>query len=247
MEIDLVLPTQRILVLGRHYLDVEIRTERHKVLNSSADFDIYSLFPPLPTSSFTIDTSSPHFASEDPLPAFNPHQYDTIVGLTMYNEDQEALERSLRGVLRKSVGGKNLVVKKTLVVVIVDGVRELMKSEKREFVQMLEEWRLYDKDAVESTLKLWRTRPELKPKDCCFVFQSKIDLSKLQEELASCRQPWLPAYSASAPIPLIYSPDGLDILFVVKLDNRRKLHSHLWLMYVFAQTIDPGILIVLFI
>lgn len=163
----------------------------------------------------------------------------------MYNEDQEALERSLRGVLRKSVKGKNVVMGRTLAVVIVDGVRELMKTEKRELVQMLEEWRLYDRNAVESTLKLWRTKPELKPRDCCFVFQSKIDLSELQSEETSSRQPWLPAYSPSLPVPIIYSPGGLDILLVVKPDNRRKLHSHLWLMYVFAQTIDPGVLIVL--
>ena len=224
---------------------MEIRTERHKVLNSSADFDIYRLFPPNNDPTFSVNTSSPHFASAEPLSTLRPHQYNTVIGLTMYNEEVEDLERSLRGVLRKSTRGKNVMIEKSLVIVIVDGVRELMRPEKRGLVNALEAWEVYDRNAVERTLKLWREKPELKPKDCCFVFQSKIDMQELQSEPNYRCKPWMPAYSSSLPIPLIHSNGGLDILLVVKPDNRRKLHSHLWLMYVLARSICPAILIVL--
>lgn len=163
----------------------------------------------------------------------------------MYNEELEDLERSLRGVLRKSTRGKNVMIEKSLVIVIVDGVRELMRPEKRGLVSALEAWELYDRHAVERTLKLWREKPELKPKDCCFVFQSKIDVQELQPEPNYRCKPWMPAYSSSLSIPIIHSNGGLDILLVVKPDNRRKLHSHLWLMYALARSICPSILIVL--
>ena len=174
------------------------------------------------------------------------NKYNSIIGLTMYNEGEEELFRSMKGVLTDF--GSCLQVDRTLVVVIVDGMTQLHKNDS--FVQKLEQkYQIYNKAQAEEFLREhqkdrfarkqsfreWKAEVKLGTAealidssvgsylDCAILFQGCLALS--------CND-LLPALPGG-PLP------SVDVFFVVKAENRKKLHSHLWLLSGFCRAIKP--------
>ena len=186
--------------------------------------------------------------------------YENIMGLTMYNEGQEEVLYSLRGIWRNihAAGSKNRYFGRTLVVCIVDGYAELHKQTAL-LSTLANVYKLYSKPMVEKALKAYA---ELKKN---WEMQFRKDLEKAKEEHMKHLNSNPSDTHKSYEIPIgnrdvvfafesrltmgssdLYAvgegttdKPAMDVLFVVKAENRKKLHSHLWLFYGFCMMYQP--------
>lgn len=190
-----------------------------------------------------------------------PGYYKNVMGVTMYNEGQEEFLYTLRGIWRnvKFAADKNKPFGRTLVVVLVDGYQELHKNQP--LLEVLEHrYKLYSKPAVvkalaayEALKKTWKNKYqtdldtqksyhnkmfgnathtthneypiEVEDMDLAFAFESRLSLGSSDMFATTDNSQESPA---------------LDVLFMVKAENKKKLHSHLWLFYGFCMHFDPN-------
>jgi len=176
--------------------------------------------------------------------------YENVMGLTMYNEGQEEVLYSLRGIWRNlhAARRRNIEFGNTLVVILVDGYTELHKNAAL-LATMESCYKLYSKSTVEEALKVyasWKKAWDLKNiekldklkadykdeevifsidnRDLAFAFETRLtmgasDLYAVNEDTEE--------------------KPAMDVLFVVKAENKKKLHSHLWLFYGFCIQFKP--------
>lgn len=189
-----------------------------------------------------------------------PGYYKNVMGVTMYNEGQDEFLFTLRGIWKnvKFAAEKGLPFGKTLVIVLVDGYQELHRN--KPLLEVLEHrYKLYSKSAVEKALKAyeelkksWRNNYqtaldkqkshhfhlhnsdqsthrvydiEVEDKDLAFAFESRLALGSSDMFATTDNSQESPA---------------IDVLFMVKAENKKKLHSHLWLFYGFCMHFNPN-------
>lgn len=172
--------------------------------------------------------------------------YKSIVGLTMYNEGEDELFLSMKGIITDL--GSTSETDRALVVVIVDGMTQLHKDDS--FVQKLEHrYRLYNKAQAEDFLRNYREdRSTRKPR--FREWKAKVKSGKTEELIDSSVGSYLDcailfkgclALSCNdlEPTRPGSSLPSVDVFFMVKAENRKKLHSHLWLLLGFCRRISP--------
>lgn len=186
--------------------------------------------------------------------------YENVMGLTMYNEGQEEMLYSLRGIWRNLYTAKRRQrhFGKSLVVILVDGYAELHKN--AALLGTLESrYKLYSKTAVEEALNVYASWKK------AWEIQYTKDLEACKKENLEHLRGNPEDTHRTFPIPIgnrdlafafetrltmgasdLYAVNegttekpALDVLFVVKAENKKKLHSHLWLFYGFCMKFRP--------
>ena len=189
-----------------------------------------------------------------------PGYYKNVMGATMYNEGQDEFLYTLRGIWKnvKFAAEKNKKFGRTLLIVLVDGYQELHKN--KPLLEVLENrYKLYSKSVIEKALKAyealkknWRSDYQsslnqqkarhhethhddfktpriydinVQDLDIAFAFESRLSLGSSDMFATTDDTQEIPA---------------LDVLFVVKAENKKKLHSHLWLFYGFCMHFNPN-------
>lgn len=251
----------QLIKLSTSHSDCSSKIEEKEVPGGIDKFLIYSLFEPGPREPTLLpftDERNLHdyfllsnFHAETLSEGANArikdeYKYSNVIGMTVYNEDYGEMVESLRGVLLK--GGKhNLELEKTVVVIVVDGCDILnQKNDKKKTLRKeLKALGLYDKKKVKSLRKHWDATK--KPSDeVCFVFESDIALQEDSFPSPNCcsKMLWQRYPTQKSTLRRKQAGDGdvdasVRTLFVVKPYNKKKLHSHLWLMYGFCIFLNP--------
>jgi len=225
-----------------------LRTQKfkHHYTPAHRGFDAYELFTDLAAG--TLEPSSTKEVVLETLR--RGERYRNVIGLTMYNEGQEELLFSLKGIWRnlRTARRKGRAFKRPLVVILVDGYAELHK--KAALLAALESsYKLYSKSVVEEALqqyagqkKVWdfqytqdleatkhadSQNPQQVPvahRDIAFAFETRLTMGTSD------------LYAVSEDTE---DKPALDVLLVVKAENLKKLHSHLWLFYGFCMLLKP--------
>lgn len=167
----------------------------------------------------------------------------------MYNEGEEEFYCSLKGIITDF--GTQLAENRALVVVIVDGMEQLHKN--KLFVQKLEKkYGLYNRTDAEAFKKAFDADKAIRKKAVnTWKEQYKLDPTELDS---------IDAYLDSAvvyegrlaigvgdvvaAVGSYQDEPSVDVLFMVKAENRKKLHSHLWLFLGFCRYFQPEIVFV---
>lgn len=186
--------------------------------------------------------------------------YTNVMGLTMYNEGQEEVLYSLRGIWRNLRTSERRMREfgKTLVVILVDGYGELHKN--KALLSTLETfYKLYSKSTVEEALEIYANWKK------SWEAQYARDLATMKKENFEHLKDNPGDTHRIIPIPVsnrdlvfafetrltmgasdLYAVNegtkdkpAMDVLFVVKAENKKKLHSHLWLFYGFCMLFQP--------
>lgn len=181
-----------------------------------------------------------------PSTVFDDCCYKSVIGLTMYNEGEEELFRSMRGIVGDF--GSCLLTDRTLVVVIVDGMTQLNKD--NSFVEKLEQrYKIYNKQQAEDFLRDHQN-DRFARKQAFREWKAEVKLGNTEALIDSSVGSYLDcailfkgclALSCNDLLPV--APGGplpsVDVFFVVKAENRKKLHSHLWLLLGFGRALKP--------
>ena len=109
---------------------------------------------------------------------------------------------------------------------------------------MLTSWNLYDEDYIEDYLNkngkpndiIYENNNEEEKEqeieETCFLFEGKLKYQTVSEELKENSE----CNSQDKSI--------IDVIFLTKQDNSKKLHSHLWLYRVFCMDCNPEFVVV---
>ena len=257
----------QLLKLSEHYTGCSTRNELKEVSGGTDSFLVYSLFEPglrEPTlRPYTDEVNHEDYfllrmlhsgslqeGSQSRLK--DSFRYSNIIGMTLYDENLGEIVESMRGVLLR--GSKaNLDLDSTLVVIIADGC-EVLNQEKKEKVALresLKELGLYEEERVKGMRRHWDSG-EKPSEEVCFVFESDLTL----EEDDTLRPGFLGEtfwqnYKHAESKLKRFNPQDPDngvghvrVLFVVKPYNKKKLHSHLWLMFGFCIFLNPSLIFV---
>lgn len=181
--------------------------------------------------------------------------YENVIGVTMFNEGERELLSTLRGIWRNvhTASRNNSSFGNCLVVILVDGYSELHK--KTALVSTLEEkYKLYSKSVVDSYIYQYVDAKKR------YTDQYKENLKALKEEYSKevdkqkiyNTTPWYYdlAFAFESRLAMgamdlhvvdeeMTDEPAMDVLFVVKAENKQKLHSHLWLFYGFCMLFEP--------
>lgn len=152
-------------------------------------------------------------------------EYSKVIGISLYNETYNELESTLISIFKnrqhESSGGK-FFLNKTLVVIISDGVDYLDKSIKENF----KTFKLFDSDIIKSNY----TEEEKKNNnDITFFFQGELGYNLKENSKENTT-----------------SLNILKVVFGVKTENKKKLHSHMLLLMICCRKIKPEYVIVSF-
>ena len=156
--------------------------------------------------------------------------YKSVIAITMYNEDLVSLTDTLSGVFENRISNwKNTkLLAKTLVIIISDGCEVLNKNE--DVKKKLEEWKLYSEEEIKPYLN-----KEVN-KDLGFIFEGKLRYST---EVNIYKQD---VFNTLA----LENDEIIDIIFMTKEKNKKKLNSHLWLYKYFCKKWPADYIVVRF-
>ena len=252
----------QLLKLSRRHSGCTAKEELKQVDGVEDKFLVYSLFEPMlrePTvrpftddlnneDYFLLRTSHPASLQAGARARINDSfHYNNVIGMTLYDENLDEIVQSMRGVLLQG-SGVNLDLDSTLVIIIADGcdVLNQKKQEKVELRAALQELGLYDEKRVKAMREYW-DKGNKPPEDVCFVFESDLTLEENDQIRPGFVSKKFWQNYGHAPSKLKrYNPEDPEngvghvrTLFVVKPYNKKKLHSHLWLMYGFCLFLNP--------
>lgn len=147
--------------------------------------------------------------------------YTTVIGISLYNEEDSSLENTLVGILENtfSPSPNARLLAKTLIVIISDGYEKLDQSTKN----LLQSWGLYNETRIKNYLE---TLPPCSQDDLGFMFEGKLSYVRESNSQNST------------------SRKVIDVVFMTKNKNRKKLNSHLWLYKVFCPGFNPKYVVV---
>ena len=251
--------TCQLLKLSTLHSDCTSSVEKKEVTGGMDEFLIYSLFEPGPreptllpytdeTNShdyFLLSTSHVDTLSNSAKRRIkDEYAYSNVIGMTVYNEDYGEIVESMRGVLLRG-GRHQLDLTRTVVVIVVDGCDILNQSnpKKTAMTETLYNLGLYDKKSVADMRNYW-DKTEKPSDEVCFVFESDVTLEDQNYPKSGCCSQLLWECYPTVRSNLRRATEeekevSVRTLFVVKPYNRKKLHSHLWLMYGFGLFINP--------
>lgn len=203
---------------------MELVDDSHMIIGPLGIPDPNVMRKRLPSSAFSHEEDRPEVMTLDYTPAINrrPIDLDTplrcmrmgrpvkiMMVVTMYNEEPDELERSLRGVAVNLDQLAPGVTWEEIVVVIVCDGREKMNKACLEY--------------MEKELKIWDSNMLLKKHRnndvTCHIFEKTVEL---------------PRHSAQR---VYYQP--LQVVLAVKEKNGGKLNSHLWFFSGFCTQVQP--------
>ena len=226
------------------------------------EFTKYNLFNENPERKSTIKSFYPpgDFVLQTLRRA--PGYYKNVMGVTMYNEGQDEFLYTLRGIWKnvKTASDKGIPFGRTLVIILVDGYKELHSAKNKPLVDALEHrYKLYSKSSVVKALKTY----EALKKSWALSYKARLDEQKKQHQELHNNDPKTHrvydvrvedediVFAFESKLSLGTSDmfattedsrenPAFDVLFVVKAENRKKLHSHLWLFYGFCMKFNPN-------
>jgi Chitin synthase len=158
--------------------------------------------------------------------------YSLIVSISLYSENYNSLQKSLESVFHNKASKSELFTK-TLIVIISDGYEYLSNDNKQNLAYLNLYSEEYIKSYIDNTSYIAKNYDPDTVNEIAFVFENKLEYGNLQK-FSEFEQNNLS----------IGSPSIIDVIFMTKLKNKKKLNSHLWLYKFFCERLCPKYVIV---
>ena len=154
-----------------------------------------------------------------------PAVHKTIIAISLYREEFLSLSQTLSSIFENKMSGKWLL-NSALIIIISDGYEFLDNG----VALKLKEWKLYDQESIKEYIDENSTyyEDENNPKDIAFMFEGQLKYQTDEEDMNNDNS------------------SMMDVIFLTKLENKGKLHSHLWLYRGFCTLCDPDYVVVIY-
>ena len=163
------------------------------------------------------------------LPDYSRY-YSAVIGVSLYTENSSSLLRTLQGIFdnKASPSPFTRLLTKSLVIIISDGYEKLDGTTKT----LLESLKLYNEAKIKTYLS---SNPTQSQEDLGFMFEGQLN----------CIDPAkITGISSETNRESSKSARNIDVIFMTKSQNRKKLNSHLWLYKAFCPQFNPKYVVV---